>query len=117
MKNITTFYVEAVIRKGAPANLLERIAEAESAVYAEGGANYKIEFFLGDDSDDERFTIYGDGTAAYDSPNTSISAKLSPPHSKTWIRRMVKTGMEVDYAKMVWAECYSIRHGGNGRML
>lgn len=113
MKSITQFFIEAAIRKGAPIDLGTRVSATSAEIFSDfgkrrSGLNYKIEYFL---DDDETFTIYGDGGFAYDDPKGSVEGKLTPPHSKTWIRRMIKSGYAPDYAKQVWAEFYSIRHG------
>lgn len=108
MKTIVDFAVEAAIRKGAPTDLAEKVSNATSDTFASGGINYKVEFWL-DEECAETFSLYGDGTIGYDGPSGSITAKVAPLHSKTWIRRMVKSGMVLDYAKQLWAEYYSIR--------
>lgn len=116
MKLIKDFFIEAAIRKGAPANLAERVASASADKFSDfgkrsSGTNYKFQWLLDNDDASESFTIYGDGSFMYDSPALSVEGKLAPPHSATWIRRMVKSGVVVDYAKQDWAEFYCIRHG------
>lgn len=112
MQTILDFFIAEAVKKGAPADFGERIGSADR--YSDfgtrnAGLNYKFVYPIGDGK--ESFTIYGDGGFAYDGETQTIEGKLTPPHSKTWIRRMVKSGMEVDYAKMVWAEFYAVRHG------
>ena len=55
--------------------------------------------------------MYGNGSWAYDGPIGSVDGKLAPPHSKTWINRLLKRGVSLDFAKMDWADYYTLRHG------
>lgn len=117
MKTIVDFFVEAAIKKGAPSDLADRMSGSGDRYSDFGtrstGLNYKFQWALDDENTDtgDSFTIYGDGSFSYDSQSLTIDGKLTPPHSKTWIRRMVNSGMDVDFAKMHWAEFYAVRHG------
>jgi hypothetical protein len=101
---IEDFFIAAAERKGAT-NLRKLLKKADREVIREG-KQYKIEYLL----DDGTFTIYSDGTWAYDRKPTFLDGRLQCPHAKGWIKKMIDKGTPGEFAKMDWAEYYKIRH-------
>lgn len=95
--NITRHYIEAAKKQGMP-----EITTSCELVHVEG-KDYRISYLQEDGSN---FSIYDNGEYDY---NGDICGKLMRPHDKRWVKKLVKEGTPVPFAKAECAEFYSLR--------
>lgn len=109
MKSIIDYFVEKAEALGI-SGLAAAMKGATILAERESGSNYRIQYLIGDEGDDY-LTIYGSGDFDCEYGGKFVDGKLPPPHAKSWIRKLIKDGKPVDFARSEWGNYYGFRHG------
>ena len=96
--NILIYFAQDAIKKGMP----EISYKNSQTDLNPTGKEYRISFLQ---EDGKTFAIYSDGSYSYDG---DIEGRLMRPHDRRWIKKLVRNGVVLEFAKMDWMEFESL---------